>query len=194
MNRTALILAGAVVFDLGVMAVSAQAQTPPGRGDDFVNQGLITNSNSKLSAAPAEPATPPPAADVGGPRSAPVVDPTGPGRNGGCTPGLPTAAGGPCNPAAISDQAAQGNLSFQAPTGPAASAFGPDRPTKSKGGRVEYFKIDRVNTIQACSGRGGEVVMHEGARQCRIPADDGAAAAPSIGNPARRPGGIPPRN
>ncbi len=30
--------------------------------------------------------------------------------------------------------------------------------------------IDRVNTVEACTARRGEVVMHQGVRQCRLPA------------------------
>lgn len=33
-----------------------------------------------------------------------------------------------------------------------------------------WGRIDRVNTVQACAARGGDVVMHEGVQQCRLPA------------------------
>ena len=115
MKRTALILAGAAAFDLGVMAVAVQAQQ---------------QTQTPLSTGPA---------------------PSGPGQERGI------------------------------------------KPFEDLSSRHEtYIKIDRVNTIQACTARRGQVVTHEGAQQCRIPTPD--AAAPSIGNPTRRPGGIPPRN
>lgn len=94
MKRTALILAGAVAFDLGVMVVAAQAQ----------QQGDI----------------PPTRPTHGSPMSGPIYglvvqDPTG---TGGCTPGSPLSSGtaNPCAPAAITDQAAQGNLTAVMPT------------------------------------------------------------------------------
>ncbi len=167
MKRTALILAGAVAFDLGVMAVAAQAQqqtqAPPVR--------IPTTSTGPTF----------PGSGEGGA----VVDPTGPGGNGGCTPGgvpRPGRPSEPCGPAAITDQAAQGNLTAVLPTAEGV-------PFKEQ--RVTYFKIDRVNTIQACRARQGEVVRHQGAQQCRIPPPPPAA----VGNPSLpRPGGIPPRN
>ena len=33
-----------------------------------------------------------------------------------------------------------------------------------------FGRIDRVNTVEACTARRGEVVMHQGVRQCRQPA------------------------
>lgn len=174
MKRTALILAGAAVFDLGVMTVAAQAQqqTRPPR------VSIPTTSTG--------PTVPGPGA--GGA----VVDPTGPGGSGGCTPGSPIRGGtaNPCGPAAISDQAAAGNLtSFLSTAQPGGQTRG-GVVTDHKGERVIYMKIDLTNTLQACTARGGQAVTHEGAQQCRIP----APAAPSVGNPTRRPGGIPPRN
>ena len=116
MKRTALILAGAAAFDLGVMAVAVQAQQ---------------QTQTPRSTGPA---------------------PSGPGQD------------------------AAGLKAFE------------DLAVRHE----TYIKIDPVNTIQACTARRGQVVTHEGAQQCRIPTPD--AAAPSIGNPTRRPGGIPPRN
>ncbi|MBX9803708.1 MAG: hypothetical protein K2Y04_13240 [Caulobacteraceae bacterium] len=165
MKRAALILAGAAAFDLGVMAVAAQAQqagAPPVR--------IPTTSTGPTFPGPGE----------GGA----VVDPTGPGGNGGCTPGgvpRPGRPSEPCAPAAISDQAAQGNLTSFMRTSPSDEL-------KIKMLGTTYIKVDRVNTIQACRARQGEVVMHEGAQQCRITAPE----APAVGNPLRnRP--IPPR-
>ncbi|MDO9588906.1 MAG: hypothetical protein Q7J13_13350 [Brevundimonas sp.] len=146
MKRTALILAGAAAFDLGVMAVAAQAQqqtreppriSGPGAGRETAPSGLA------------------------------VQDPTGPGGNGGCTPGLPNSGGstGPCTgaPVAISDQ---------------AGAAGGQEPRRSAGpgGNIKwdieyrFFKIEAALTPRACIARRGEVVMHEGVRQCRLPA------------------------
>lgn len=165
MKRAALILAGAAAFDLGVMAVAAQAQqagAPPVR--------IPTTSTGPTFPGPGE----------GGA----VVDPTGPGGNGGCTPGgvpRPGRPSEPCAPAAISDQAAQGNLTSFMRTSPSDEL-------KIKMLGATYIKVDRVNTIQACRARQGEVVMHEGAQQCRIAAPE----APAVGSPPRnRP--IPPR-
>lgn len=159
MKRTALILASAAAFDLGVMVVAAQAQ----------QQGDI----------------PPTRPTHGSPMSGPIYglavqDPTG---TGGCTPGSPLPGGtaNPCAPAAITDQAAQGNLTAVMPTA------GGERPTGHKTDNFIYIKLDRVNTLQACRTRQGEVVRHQGAQQCRLP-----AAVPSQGNP--RPGASPPRN
>lgn len=170
MKRTALILAGAAAFDLGVMAVAAQAQqqtqTPPVR--------IPTTTTGPTFPGPGE----------GGA----VVDPTGPGGNGGCTPGgvpRPGRPSEPCAPAAISDQAAAGNLTSFLPT---AESDG----FKIKSLGATYIKVDRVNTIQACRARQGEVVRHEGAQQCRLPVSEAPAVGNPTLNPTRRPG-MPPR-
>jgi hypothetical protein len=149
MKRTALILAGAAAFDLGVMAVAAQAQQT---GD-------------------IPPTRPTHGSPMGGPIfGLSVQDPTG---TGGCTPGGPLSNGtaNPCGPAALSGEG-----------------------TRGKHFPVLHIRIDRVNTIQACRARQGEVVMHEGAQQCRIPDPAAAAIGNPTLNPTRRPGGIPPRN
>ncbi|MDP3656001.1 MAG: hypothetical protein Q8R45_03420 [Brevundimonas sp.] len=56
---------------------------------------------------------------------------------------------------------------------------------------VDYFlKIDQLNSVQACVARRGEVVMHEGSQQCRLPGPAGSAnprAAPNAG-PGTSPG------
>jgi hypothetical protein len=190
MKRTALILAGAVAFDLGVMAVAAQAQQagdpPPSSSGTNINEGLITNTNSKFPTQPSTGTVSP------GPRTGgtAVWDPTG---TGGCTPGSPLSGGtaNPCAPGAIggqiTDQAAQGNLSLATPTA------GGDGPRDHKGDSYTYFKIDRVNTLQSCRARQGEVVRHEGAQQCRIPPQPPAAVGNPTLNSTRRPGGTPPR-
>lgn len=150
MKRTALILAGAAVFDLGVMAVAAQAQqrtqTPPVR-------------SGPTASGPPSPGPMPGVA---------VQDPTGPGGTGGCipTPGRPGTGGtaNPCAPGVIAET------------------------TDHKHRETIFIKVDQVNTIQACTARGGEVVRREGVRQCRIP------PAPTVGDSIRRPGGIPPHH
>jgi hypothetical protein len=114
MKRTTLILAGAAIFDLGVMAVSAQAQQRT-------------------------------------PDHAPQAGPTTSG---------PVSSG-------------------------QASRIG-----DHKGEQTIFIKVDRVNTVQACIARRGDVVVQDGVQQCRLPGPD----APAIGNPTQRPGGIPPRN
>lgn len=177
MKRTALILAGAAVFDLGVMTVAAHAQQqmrPP---------------TVRIPTTSTGPTVPGPGA--GGA----VVDPTGPGGSGGCTPGSPIRGGtaNPCGPAAISDQAAAGNLTSFTPTAPSGGQTRGDISgtvssipgLQTRGGN--YLKIDDVNTLRACTARGGQAVPHEGVQQCRLP-----TGGPTLGNP--RPGGIPPRN
>lgn len=79
-KKTTLILAGAATFDLGVMAVAAQAQQQ-------------TRESPPISGRSAGPETAPQASGAQGP--------TAPGVNGGCTPGLPNTGGstGPCTPA-----------------------------------------------------------------------------------------------
>lgn len=37
-----------------------------------------------------------------------------------------------------------------------------------------WGRIDRINTVEACTARRGQVVMHEGVQQCRIPATPSA--------------------
>ena len=83
MKRTALILAGAAAFDLGVMAVAAQAQqagTPPVR--------IPTTSTGPTFPGPGD--------------GAAVRDPGGPGGNGGCIPRPNIPGGGSCEPSAQS--------------------------------------------------------------------------------------------
>ncbi len=173
MRKTALILASALAFDLGIVSVAAQAQqqTPePPRG-------------------PAT-GTGPTGGRAGGVSGLAAVDPDSPGAATGRGNQLgPGYGGGPAceectdEPAAISDQAAAGNLtSYLAAT--------PSDGHKHRQDHV-FIKLDRVNTVRACLARRGDVVDHEGARQCRLPQAGGAA----IGNPTRNlPGGIPPRN
>lgn len=132
MRRTALILAGAAAFDLGVMVVTAQAR--PVQDPPTTRRGAVT-------------------------------DPSG---TRDCTdrrPGVPCTAG-------------------PAPS-PALQADGKFRH------EYVFIKIDAALPLRACIARRGEVVEHEGVRQCRLPAADAGA----IENPNRsRPGGVPPRN
>lgn len=104
MTRTALILAGAIAFDLGVMAAAAQAQ--------------------QRTQGPAPRSAPTSTGPVSG---GAVVAPAGTGAPGGCTPGLPGPSGatGPCAGAppmgivladAIKDMSANANKSTVAPT------------------------------------------------------------------------------
>ena len=224
MRKAAIILATAAVFDLGVMAVAAQAQqqtrepprssgpgagqgTAPSGSEDIFKQSLSFNyqkidfeytaqaciadrgevvrreggQQCRLGA----PGRPTAGANDGASGLA-VQDPTGPGGNGGCIPGLPNSGGstGPCTgaPVAISDQGVDGGLV------PWRSTARPQIKL-----REEYFflKIDAALPLRACIARRGEVVTHEGSQQCRLP----AAEAPAIGNPTRNlPGGIPPRH
>ncbi|MDZ4364153.1 hypothetical protein [Brevundimonas sp.] len=176
MKRTALILAGAAAFDLGVMVVAAQAQdrrSAPVEEVKISGSGL-TQSTDRVA----------PGAASGGA----VQDPTG---TGGCIPGppLPGGTANPCAPAVFTSYSVgdlNARLSME-PSGdppPAAGRY------IDKTSSTVFIKIDRVNTVQACTARQGEVTTHQGVQQCRIP----APAAPAVGNPTRRPGGIPPRN
>lgn len=166
MKNAALILASVAAFDLGVMAVAAQAnpgmQNPPTRSDDFVNQGLITNSNSKIGAKKAEKEDGPVVQDSTSKTK--VYDPTG---TGGCTPGSPLS-GGTSNPCAPSANALSNKRGKHFPT--------------------TYIRVDKVNTIKSCTARGGEVILHQGVQQCRISAPE----TKTLGNP--RPGASPPKN
>ncbi|WP_439477401.1 hypothetical protein [Brevundimonas sp.] len=62
------------------------------------------------------------------------------------------------------------------PGGESGSENGETRATvNSSGGHIDieswsWGRIDRVNTAEACTARRGEVVMHQGVRQCRLPA------------------------
>ncbi|MDP3371090.1 MAG: hypothetical protein Q8R45_03415 [Brevundimonas sp.] len=56
------------------------------------------------------------------------------------------------------------------------SGNGETRATvNSSGGHIDieswsWGRIDRVNTVEACTARRGVVVMHQGVQQCRMPA------------------------
>lgn len=124
MRKTALILAGAAMFDLGVVVVSVQAQ---------------------------ESARPSPGSVVTAPGTTPNRDHIDQDAQvTACANGkhIPDARLSACR-ATSSD-----------PSGPAGQ-------TRA----VDFFlKIDRVNSVQACMARRGEVVRHEGVQQCRLPA------------------------
>ena len=124
MKKTALILAGAAAFDLGVMTVSVQAQESlrPSPGSVVAAPGTTSNrdnidQDAQLTA---------------------------------CANGkhIPDARLSTCR-ATPSDSSG----------------------TASQTRSVDMFlKIDRVNSVQACTARRGEVVRHEGVQQCRLPA------------------------
>lgn len=124
MRKAALILAGAAAFDLGVMAVSVQAQESlrPSPGTVVAAPGTTSNrdhidQDAQLTA---------------------------------CANGkhIPEARLSTCR-ATPSDS-----------SGPASQTRSVDM----------FLKIDRVNSVQACTARRGEVVRHEGVQQCRLPA------------------------
>ncbi|WP_298744562.1 hypothetical protein [uncultured Brevundimonas sp.] len=180
MKRTALILAGALAFDLGVMAVAAQArqqtrEPPRGPATGALQEPSTTRFRDSTArgttcrpgeSGPCRPPAGPTGGRAGGMSGLAVQDPTGPGGNGGCTPGLPGPGRptGPCagEPASISDQAAAGNLTSYLP---AAESDG-----HKHSGEYRYLKIDAALPLRACLARRGEVVRHEGVRQCRLPA------------------------
>lgn len=162
MAHTALILAGALALNLGVMAVAAQAQQqadpPPLHTSTPPVEGVLNWTRT----APNDPTSPGPASP--GPMGAEVRVQDGPG---GCIPrpGVPgnDGAANPCGPGGIRLQYDEG---------------------------IQYSAIDRTNTVQACRARRGQVVMHQGRQQCRLPPPPPAA----VGNPGLpRPGGILPR-
>jgi hypothetical protein len=160
-----------VAFDLGVMAVAAQAQ------QQTQTLPVRTPTTTMGPTFPGPDAAAAPVWDENG-----TTDCTNGGRPG--AGGRPTS----CGPAAISDQAAQGNLSAVMPS--AQPQFKSKSKSKSKGVYTMDLKIDRVNTIQACRARQGEVVREQGVQLCRMPVSE----APAVGNPTLpRAGGIPPR-
>ena len=59
--------------------------------------------------------------------------------------------------------------------GQSGSENGEARATVTSTGGIDieswsWGRIDRVNTVQACTARRGEVVIHQGVQQCRRPA------------------------
>ena len=124
MRKAAIILAGAAIFDLGLVVVSVQAQESrrPSTGTVGTAPGTTSNrdhidQDAQLTAC----------------------------ATGKHIPEAPLSA---CRAA------------------PPESS-GPAGQTRS----VDMFlKIDRVNSVQACTARRGEVVRHEGVQQCRLPA------------------------
>ncbi len=124
MRKTAILLAGAAIFDLGLVVVSVQAQEGlrPSPGTVGTAPGTTSNrdhidQDAQLTAC----------------------------ATGKHIPEAPLSA---CRAA------------------PPESS-GPAGQTRS----VDMFlKIDRVNSVQACTARRGEVVRHEGVQQCRLPA------------------------
>lgn len=188
MKRTALIFAGAAVFDLGVMTVSAQAQQTtqsplirPGTNAasqdqansnrDHKHERTIFIKIDNLNTVRACTA-----------RRGEVVVHEGVQQ---CR--LPT----PDTPGDTPSTSWQLDVPFYlgAATDNGVRQSSPDHYI-DKSNPVIFIKIDSVNTVQTCARRRGEVVAVEGVQQCRLPTPD----APAIGNPTPRPGGIPPRN
>ena len=136
MRKAAIILAGAAIFDLGLIVVSVQAQESlrPPPGAVVTAPGTTSNrdhidQDAQLTA---------------------------------CADGkhIPDARLSACR------------------ASPSASS-GPASQTRS----VDMFlKIDRVNSVQACTARRGEVVMRDGVQQCALPAEPGTSGA----GPSRR--------
>jgi hypothetical protein len=125
MKRTALILAAAAAFNLGVMAVATQAQQR-------------TQDPPPRQPVPASP----------GPMSGAAVQaPGGPGGTDDCTP-RPGGAPRPCPPPAISDQAAAGNLSVNARQTPGGTASIPANL------RISAMRDGRVLTSARTDARG----------------------------------------
>lgn len=145
MKKTAIILATAAVFDLGVMVISVQAQEVfrPVTGDTFAGRETTPNRDH---------------IDQDAQRTA-------------CANGkhIPDARLSACRDPAPFDPSAS--------SGPAGQARAADM----------FLKIDRVNTVQACTARQGTVVRREGVQQCRLPAD---VNRPPAGPTGGRAGGI----
>ncbi|MDI1328155.1 MAG: hypothetical protein PSV23_15285 [Brevundimonas sp.] len=124
MRKTAIILAGAAIFDLGVVVVSVQAQESlrPTPGTVVTAPGTTSNRDH--------------------------IDQDAQLR--GCANGkhLPEAQLSACRDT----------------TADSSSPAGQTRAVDM------FLKIDRVNSVQACTARRGEVVRHEGVQQCRLPA------------------------
>lgn len=125
MRKTAIILATAAIFDLGIVVVASHAQQAPDTRSCANGKHI---PDAQLSAC----------------RDTAPFNPSG-------------------------------------PSGPAGQARTVDM----------FLKIDRVNTVQACTARRGTVEVVEGQRQCRLSSD----GASSLSGPAGSlPGGIPPRH
>ena len=136
MRKTAIILAGAAMFDLGVVVVSVPAQEVfrPSSGTFVTAPGTTSNRDH---------------IDQDAQRTA-------------CANGkhLPEAQLSACR-----DNAPD-----------SASPAGQTRAADM------FLKIDRVNSVQACTARRGEVVRHEGVQQCRLPASAGSGMGTSPGD------------
>lgn len=167
MRKTALILAGAAAFDLGVMAVAAQAQqaqgsptsgptttgqAPAGIRGGFIIPLVAGRARSETTGDQSPEAT----------RATDGHKIEGVAGVRACSPG----AAGPCRDPAPFDPSA--------PAVPAAAQRSATTDLYMKtSGNLRYLKIDNTHTARTCIAQRGEVIMREGVQQCALPADAG---------------------
>jgi hypothetical protein len=183
MRRTAFILAGAAIFDLGVMAVSAQAQQAGPASRVSTPDGHSASGGEPVDAAPRQAATVDyflklsaayPARSCTAARGQVV---THEGVQQCRLPGPPQQG----------DRQAfriEGHVGATDDAGGASTrrsgpgATGADDDFHKQGVSLNFTKIDMNHTARACIAQRGEVVTHEGVPQC-------AAPGPATASPAR---------
>jgi hypothetical protein len=163
MRKTTLILAGAVAFDLGVMAVSAQAQQagpapPPASGPTGSGQAARSARIPGPSEAGAQFTQ-----HGGSTANSAGLESVGAAQPGSCARGkhIPDSRVDACrapgargsDPASISSEAA-----------PA------DPPPRQAAAAADYYlKLTAAYPARSCIAARGHVVTHEGVQQCRLP-------------------------
>jgi len=174
MRKAAIILAGAAMFDLGLIVVSAQAQesSRPSPGAVVTAPGTTTNRDhidqdaritgcangkhipeAQLSACRADPS-----------------DPSGPaGQTRAVDMFLKINAGFTARACASRRGEVVRHEGVQQCRLPAAGEL----DIHKQGVALNFTKIDIHYTARACIAQRGEVVTHEGVQQCALPADPG---------------------
>lgn len=177
MKRSALILAGAVALNLGIMTATAEAQQ---RGQAPTNTDVIDVKDQLNLVAPQRSQTPPvriPSTSTGptfpGPgQGGAVIDPAGPGGSGGCTPGGISSAGGlgnPCGPAAYPPFHYE-----RLPHDRCVLSHVPE-------GTVVLRRIRCSGLVTSCTASGGTVEQSADAISCRVPPQQVERFRQSIG-------------
>jgi len=151
MRKSAIVLTGALAFDLGVMVVAGQAAPPPNP-----QIGVALGQDAR-----AKPATKPymkvELSDV-------LVSSYQIG-------GANTAAA--CVLKGGTVTAVRDMPTCQIPANGPAAAPAPAPGLSLNFAKIQtdhiYMKLDTVNTVQACGAKGGKVVAKNGAQQCELP-------------------------
>lgn len=215
MKTTVLILAGAVAFDLGVVAVSAQAQqqatAPAGRAAHVPSNPNRSGDSGTIIQTPWLPPVPTPPGVEGSVSATKYIDKSEPVIFIKMdTVNTVRACEARRGEVVVHEGVQQCRLpAAEVPAGREPSLRGTsgdergamlgtvngqhsDRESgpASMSAIDIFIKIDGVNNVRACLARRGEVVTHEGVQQCRLPPSE----TPAASAPTRRPGGIPPRN